>query len=186
MNDDENLDSYIQNNPEYQKQLVKYLFHCILSEGSKIIIFSILFLRWNRFEEFGAALIFLMILRVNGGGIHCKHYINCFLLSFVMILSSILLALNVFIPAPLMIAITSICAVFGYLLVPVTSSNRPAATIAVIKKSKRHTLFVMLGLIVLICGFPDILFFHIGFWTIILHILQLLIAKIIKGGVQNA
>ena len=50
MKDRSDLDSYIQNDTEYQKQLIKYLFQCILSEGSKILIFALLFLRWNLFK----------------------------------------------------------------------------------------------------------------------------------------
>ena len=78
MNHSENMNSHIHRDPEYQKQLAKYLFQCIFSEGSKILIFSILFFTWGLFPEFLTALILLILLRTNGGGIHCKHFIKLF------------------------------------------------------------------------------------------------------------
>lgn len=184
MNHSENMNSHIHRDPEYQKQLAKYLFQCIFSEGSKILIFSILFFTWGLFPEFLNALILLILLRTNGGGIHCKHYSSCFLLSFSMLFGNILLAHQLILPAPVMIALSLACMIPGYRMVPVPSANRPAVTRTVVLKSKRNTLLILLALSILICRFPDQLFIRIGFWAIILHITQLSIAVIIrkKGG----
>ncbi|MCI8894340.1 MAG: accessory gene regulator B family protein [Lachnospiraceae bacterium] len=184
MNHSENMNSHIHRDPEYQKQLAKYLFQCILSEGSKILIFSILFFTWGLFPEFLTALILLILLRTNGGGIHCKHYSSCFLLSFSMLFGNIQLAHQVILPAPVMIALSLACMVPGYRMVPVPSTNRPEPSRTVVLKSKRNTLLILLALSILICRFPDQLFIRIGFWAIMLHITQLFIAEMLrrKGG----
>ena len=175
-----NINPAIKNNVSYQKKLVKYFIQCIISEGSKIVMFSIFFWKWNRFSEFAVALFMLMLLRTNGGGIHCKHYISCLLLSFAMMFGTIVLAIEVFLPALLIKIIIGGCAIIGYVLVPITSENRPPASDAVIQKSKRNTMFIIGGYFILICIVSNNLYINIGFWTITLHICQLLLARVLK------
>ncbi len=165
---------------EYKKQLVKYFFQCILSEASKILLFSIIFIRLHLFKEFLFALVLLIFLRTNGGGLHFKHYCSCFIVSFFVLFGSIVLALKL--PfTNLTAGITLlICIILGYLYVPIVSSNRPPASEQLIKKSKRSTTLILSVYFLLICIVPINQYLSTGVWIIIIHICQLLLAKFLK------
>lgn len=168
----------------YQKKLREYYIKAFVSEVSKIIIFLIIFLVLDLVKEYFIALLALMLLRNHGGGLHFKHYISCLAVSFLFLFLSIQLALTCQ-PGHLIISFSIlICAALGYVLVPVTSSNRPPATEQQKKHSKRNTLLIILTFFILICVCPLNLYVYIGFWTTVLHILQLIIAHMVqqKGG----
>lgn len=180
---DTEMSDYLNNNLEYQKKLVKYLIQCILSEGSKIVIFAFIFYGLHLFKEYVTSLFLLILLRTNGGGIHFQHYTSCFAVSFLMLLGSILSAIYIHLAYPIMTIGTLLCLVTGYLLVPITSTNRPPASSAAIKRSKLCTSLIIFVSFLLICRFPETLYIKVIFWTILLHIIQLLAAKILaKGG----
>ena len=71
----------------YDIAMVKYVLTSIFYEFSKLIIFGIFFGFLGYFKSFLVSLILLLFLRINIGGIHCKHYITCFLLTFVVLFS---------------------------------------------------------------------------------------------------
>ena len=148
-----------------------------MSEFSKICIFLIIFIFLDLTTEYIFSLLYLMLLRNNGGGLHCKHYISCLLVSFTFIYVSIFLAIYITVPKPLTYISIVLCMLFGYYLVPITSNNRPAATPLQIKRCKQNTVSIIILFFILICLCPHSTYIYIGYWTIILHILQLLIAQ---------
>ncbi len=165
---------------ELERKMREYYIKCFVSEFSKICIFFIIFSFWGLMKEYLFALTYMMLLRGNGGGLHYKHYISCLLVSFTFLSGSILLAIY-FVPARAFIYISLLlCVISAYVMVPVTSCNRPSATQKQIKKSKRNTVIILSFLFILICICPNNRYIHIGYWTIILHILQLFIAHITK------
>lgn len=166
---------------EREKKLNEYYWKCFLSEFSKMCIFLVIFLFIDLTREYFFALLYLMVLRNNGGGLHCKHYISCLLVSFAFLYSSILLAIHVTPAKPFACISVLLCTLLGYLSVPITSSNRLPATPVQIAKCKRNTTIIMLLFFVLICLCHYNTYILIGYWTIILHILQLIIAHVIKG-----
>lgn len=168
---------------EYKKELQKYYLACLWMEGSKIILFLIIFGAMNLLKEFFMALLVLMLMRNHGGGIHCKHYISCFLVSFGVLLASILIPGYVQLPIWLTVLLLVLCAFAGYRLVPIVSDHRPEPSTEVILRSKRVTLVLILLYCPVICVCPENLYLNIGVWTIFIHILQLLLAKFRKGGV---
>lgn len=170
---------------EREQKLNEYYWKCFLSEFSKICIFLVIFILLDLTKEYFFALLYLMILRNNGGGLHCKHYTSCLLVSFTFLYSSIMLAMHITPSKPVACTSIFLCALLGYFLVPVTSSNRPAATPAQITKCKRNTVFIILLFFILICLCPYNTYILIGYWTIILHILQLCIAYITKEVNRN-
>ena len=178
MNSQQNSNVDNSSKLSYQKKLVKYLFLCIISEGSKILLFSLFFLLIGWFREFVVALLALMVLRTNGGGIHFNRYTGCLIFSFLVLLSSILLAFYLPVSMWIKIPTTLLCAPIGYFLVPIQSAKRPAATDSLIRKSKRHTLFFISLIFIVICIAPQNTYTQIIFWTLILHIAQLWAAKI--------
>lgn len=168
-------------NPAYEKKILKYLAQCFLSEGSKILIFSLLFLKLELFPEFLTALLLLMVLRMNGGGIHCKHYLSCFLLSLVVLAGSIFLAGNISVPTVFMQFAALAYVPAGALLVPAVSVHRPKPSKALIQRCKRNTVVILSMYFLLVCFAPINLYLQIGFWVISFHIVQLFAAKILKG-----
>lgn len=165
---------------EYKKQLIKYLFLCALSEGSKILLFTMIFLRFHLLNEFLFALILLILLRTNGGGLHFKHYTSCFVVSFLVFLGSILLGIEYPISNSISTIILLASIGLGYRCVPVTSDNRPPATAKLLHKSKRNTTVILITYMILVCMIPMNRYLSIGVWIIIIHICQLILAKKIK------
>lgn len=170
---------------EHERKLNEYYWKCFLSEFSKICIFLVMFILLGLTKEYFFALLYLMILRNSGGGLHCKHYTSCLLVSFTFLYSSIVLAMHIVPVKPVACASILLCALLGYFLVPVTSSNRPAATPTQITKSKRNTVIIILLFFILICFCPYNTYILIGYWTVILHIIQLIIAHITKEVTTN-
>lgn len=173
------MDSSIKNT-EYQKKLQEYYSKCLISEISKILIFLVIFSVLHLTKEYIAALFFLMLLRNNGGGLHYNHYISCLFVSFFFLFAAIFLALYVIPPQPIVYISTILCAISGYFLVPVTSKNRPPATPEQIKKSKRNTVIIIAVFFVLLFVMPNNTYIYIGYWTVLLHIFQLIIAHLVK------
>lgn len=165
---------------EYKKQLVKYLLQCIVSEGSKILLFSLISLRLHLFSEFAFAMVLLILLRTNGGGLHFKHYISCLIVSFLVMFGSIVLGITFPFSNLISGIILIISIVVGYKLVPVVSANHPPATEKLIQKSKRNTTLILIAYLILICIVPTNRYTNIGVWIIIIHICQLLLAKLPK------
>lgn len=164
----------------YKKQLVKYLFQCIASEGSKIILFSIIFFRFGLLKEFLVTLLLLILLRTNGGGLHFKHYISCFVVSFLVLSGSILFGIKFPFSNLTSVIILVACTILGYWGVPIVSSNRPPANEKLIKKSKRNTVLILFVYLILICIVPANQYTNIGVWIVVIHICQLLLAKILR------
>lgn len=164
----------------YKKQLQKYYWLCFVSEFSKIIIFFVIFLFLGLTKEYGIALLSLMLLRSNGGGLHFEHYISCLLVSFSFLCGSIFLAMFVTPPHLLVCIVTLLCVPAGYYFAPITSSNRPKATPEQIKRSKQHTAFLILLFFILCFLCPHNTYLYISFWTVVLHIAQLAIAYFTK------
>lgn len=165
---------------EYRKAMKKYYIECAIVEGSKIVIYLIIFAALHMLPEYLIALTALFLVRTSGGGLHCKHYCSCLVLSFLLLYGSIYLGLNVLIPNKYALILLIICAWFGYKLVPVVSANRPEPEPEGIIQSKNQTLIILLFFCILACIYPDNKYFNICIWTIYIHIIQLLIAKFLQ------
>lgn len=164
----------------YKKKLMKYYLQCLISEASKILLYAIFFLRFNLLSEYLFALLLLMFLRTNGGGLHFKHYATCFVVSFSVFSGSILLGIRFPFSATASILIVLVSIPLGYWGVPVVSANRPPASQRVVKKSKRNTVVILLAYLLLICIVPMNRYLSIGIWIITIHVVQLMLAKLIK------
>lgn len=165
---------------ERNTKLKEYYIKCFITEISKIIIFLLIFVYMGLTTEYLIALFFLMLLRSNGGGLHFNHYASCLVISFMFLYGSIYLAQHITPPTFSMYLSIIICAITGYHLVPITCKKRPKATTKQVQRCKNKTTVIIILFILLICFCPHNTYFFIGFWTIILHILQLIAAKLIE------
>ena len=66
----------------YEIRLVRYSLLAIFSELSKFLILFFIFSMLKRELAFVTAVIVLLILRSNMGGIHFKHYLSCLFFTF--------------------------------------------------------------------------------------------------------
>lgn len=165
---------------EYISRIKKYYIQCVISEGSKLFIFSILFNALALFQEYIITLIIMLILRTNGGGIHCRKYSSCFLLSFSMILGNIVLAQYYPTNSSIRLIVLLLCLPIAVALVPITSYSRPKLKNKVIKKSKLITFLFILFFLLYTYLIPPNTVQAIGFWSIIMHTCQLILANILK------
>ncbi|MCM1495741.1 MAG: accessory gene regulator B family protein [Bacteroides sp.] len=165
---------------EYEKKFIRYWGACLLSEGSKIIIFAIIFFSWNKLPEFGTALLFLFLFRSCTGGLHCKNYFSCLCLSFLILLSGILLGDALFLPKYLILFLTAALGLLSCLLTPILSTNRPPATPAIIRHARKRTLIISILLFIFLWIFSGNQYWNIGFWMFVMNALQLFTAYMIR------
>lgn len=174
---------------DYDIAKVKYVLACIFSESSKLIIFGILFGVLGYFHPFLFSLILLLFLRINIGGVHCKHYVSCLLLTFVILYCSIVFLPNLIsVPTMFIMFFSVICMIINYCIGPIASPFRPTPDSVLIKNCRNIGFFVIFTFIIFVSIFQKINFFtfyfQVGFWTIVIHTIQLIIAKILrKGGI---
>lgn len=162
---------------EYEKKLIKFYIQCLISEGSKILIYFFFFHALGLTLPYLAALAFLAIFRVSGGGLHFKNYITCLIVSFLFLGSAVFLRNCYPEPVFLRYAAIWIYTILCCILVPIQAPTRPDATSLLIQKSKRRTLCCCMLLLVLIIIFPSNPYINIGYWTLMIHTVQLMIAR---------
>lgn len=164
----------------YQKKMMIFFFKCIGSELSKTAIFFVIFFLIGLASEFWAALFFMMLYRTSSGGLHCKSYLSCLALSFLILFSGVML--GIYVPVGLLIIVpaTLIMAVIAYYLSPVQAPTRPPLEERLVKRAKKRTFISIMIFLVLALIFPKSVYIGIGFWLLVLHDVQLYIANIIR------
>lgn len=166
----------------YQIRTIEYFFRCVISEISKLAIMLLIYLIVGISGRLVWVLCFLLPIRCFTGGIHMKHYWSCFGLTFgIILLSSIILPgyVPLYFNLHSCILMLMVCLFIMLAIGPVPSSNRPFPKEAVIVKSKKFTFILMVAAMVVIAFYWNHAIAAIGFWTIMLQTLQLIIGKII-------
>ena len=168
----------------YQIAQIEYLLKTMFSELSKMIVIG--FLLHDRLTLYLFALCMMLYLRCSTGGLHFYTYLGCLASTFLYIWLAIALLPNILLPSCIQTFALLICMVVCYFVGPVTSKYRPQPS----PQRSRHCICVtcsgifLYALILYII--PASPFAAVGFWVIILHSLQLLVAKIRKkGGAKN-
>lgn len=172
---------------DYEMAIIKYSITAMLSEISKLIILGIVFTIIGKFDLFLASSALLVLLRINGGGYHCKHYITCLLLTGCVSGGAVIFLPQIYIPYNFIILIAlTICLFITYYIGPIPSPFRPTPEGQLIKQCNNKSFLIIFCFIILVSIFkansmirPYLI---VGFWTIILHTLQLIFAKILKKG----
>ena len=164
---------------ERQRILRKYYLECLICEVSKILIFLVIFILMDLTMEYLTALIALMLLRSQGGGLHLQRYMTCLAVSFAFLYTAILLALHVTPSVFFMLGTVGLAIPICRWLVPIPSASRPSATAEQILRSRNATTLLLLASFLPICLAPQTSWTGIIYWTILLHTLQLLLAKAI-------
>lgn len=162
------------------KAKLNYFFSCIIYEGSKILLFLLFFTLTHHLKGFLYSIIILLPLRIISGGLHFKHYTSCLAFSFgYFYLVNVPLSDNM--PAYGFTLVTlCICILINYYIGPVTSDSRPVLSAEDIKRGRLHIVIATVYDTILTALFYEKPLAPIGFWTIVLHSMQLIIAKLRK------
>lgn len=168
----------------YQIAQIEFLFKTVFSELSKMIIIGFLF--HDRLLLYLFALCMMLYLRCSTGGLHFYTYLGCLASTFLYIWLAIVLLPSIQLPSYVQTFALLICMMVCYFIGPVTSKYRPQPS----PQHSKHCINVTCGGIFLYALILYIIPANpltiVGFWIIILHSLQLLVAKICKkGGGKN-
>lgn len=174
------LENYIEQNlalEAREKALLTYYLSCFIYEGSKLILFFLFFFLLHRLDSFLYSLLLLLPLRIISGGLHFKHYTACLAFSFAYFLIVTFPLMTVQLPFGVSLILLITCAFTNFHIGPVTSDARPA-----LQTPERNRGKLMIFIVTCYETILTALFFHsplaaTGFWTIILHTLQLMIAN---------
>ena len=173
-------------NSKEQKFLV-FRVKCILYDISKLILFIAFFAGIHKLSSFIFAFLIFYPIRQISGGLHFKHYFSCLVFSFVYmylvvaVLSPLTLGLAVVVP------ILTVCTIVIYVIGPIRPPSRPALSKQEFAEHRKKAFSIVCYEAILIVLFFDSNLASAGYWTIILHTLQLVMAFIIrKGGERNA
>lgn len=165
---------------DYQIAQLEYLGKTFLSEFSKLLIMGFFFRK--QLSVYLFAVVVMVLLRTATGGIHCRKYISCFLVTF----SYLFLALTVLPVIPInkvfQLILLFLCMLCNYYIGPVTSQVHAALRNQLVKRVKIQAFLVIFFYLTLTYIIPENPYISAGFWIIILHTLQLAAARIIKKG----
>lgn len=170
---------------DYDIAKVKYVLASIFSEFSKLLLFGILFGILGYFYSFLVSIVLLLFLRINIGGLHCKHYMSCLFLTFIVLFCSIMFFPNLIsLSASYIILFSMICMIINYWIGPIASPFRPTPDSVLIKSCRNIGFLIIFSFILFVSIFQNFsflaLYIQVGFWTIVLHTIQLIIAKILR------
>lgn len=171
----------------YEMALIKYVLVSIASEFSKLLFLGVFYLYIGKFDLFVSSFALLLLLRFNGGGYHCKHYITCLLMTFTISLASIVLLQQIQIANYSIIIFTLIiCLIANYIIGPIASPFRPKPDSILLKNCKNNGFIVILFFIIFVSIFNTMQsiepYLIVGYWTVILHTFQMIFAKILQKG----
>ena len=164
----------------YQVAQIFFLFKTLASEISKMLIMGILFHKHLSLYVF--ALFIMVFLRSSMGGLHFYTYAGCLLTSIAYLWLAIYILPAITVAKYLQIIALILCILICNYIGPVISKYRPDVCKERFEQCKKFmTIFTFIYAIILYI-MPENRYLYVGFWVIILHSLQLIVAKIRKKG----
>lgn len=164
----------------YQIAQIIFLFKTLGSELSKIVIMGLLF--FNHISHYFFALFIMLFLRCTTGGLHFYTYLGCLLTSIFYLGMAIYVLPHFILPQYIQLLLLLLCILLCNYIGPITSKYRPKECESRFNKFKKIiTMFIFIYALILYI-IPENTYISVGFWVIILHSLQLLLAKIRKKG----
>lgn len=164
----------------YQIAQLVFLLKTLSSELSKMLIMAILF--QNHILLYIFALIIMLCLRCTTGGLHFYTYLSCLVASTIYLWLAVVLLPNFILSKTLRLASLFFSLLICYYYSPVPSKYRPEYPQSLITRC--HSIvcsFIFIYTLILYI-LPENQYLTVGFWVVILHSLQLLVAKIQKKG----
>ena len=164
----------------YQIAQLVFLLKTLSSEISKMLIMGILFYKYLTLYLF--ALIVMLCLRCTTGGVHFYTYLGCLAMSFLYLWLAIVLLPNFALPNTIQLFALLASLLICFCYSPAPSKYRPLYPSALIQKCRIIACSFIFIYTLILYIIPGNNYISVGFWVIILHSLQLLIAKIQKKG----
>lgn len=164
----------------YQIAQIFFLFKTMASEISKIVIMGILFHNDLTFYLF--ALFIMCALRSVMGGLHFYTYIKCLSTSILYMWLALYILPSFVLPRYGQIMALLLCILICNHIGPITSKYRPAECKKIFRKCTKLACTFIFTYTLFIYVIPENEYLLVGFWVIILHSLQLTVAKILKKG----
>lgn len=127
--------------PEETVQCMEYTLKALFNEWSKLAIYLLIFCCLRQAELFLLCYAVYVTVRLFAGGVHCRTYGRCFLVSF-LFLGGCVVGAHVFL-VPVLVAVLSCGVALG--LSPVTPSFRMIS-------SKKHCAWLRVGAAVIGVG----------------------------------
>lgn len=172
---------------DYQTAQLRYFFLTFFGELSKLVMLGFLFRK--NLSLFIWAVFILHLIRSSLGGIHCKTYWGCFLMSLAYLILAIEILPHLPVNKFLQMAALIACIMLSHHIGPVTSKLHPVLSERVCAKLKIKVSVVLFIYYILLYIMPENQYVTVGFWVIILSIMQLVVAKLtqtsklqLKGG----
>ena len=162
----------------YQIAQLAFLCKSFISEISKIIIMGIIF--YNHLSLYFFALLIMLVLRCSTGGIHFYTYIGCLTTSLIFLWSGIVWLPNITFPLNIKLLLILLCILICYYIGPICSKYRPPHSNKFIQKRKLIITFFIFLFSIALYIMPESSYLNVGVWIIILHSLQLIIAKFFR------
>lgn len=170
---------------DYQMAQLGFLFKTLASEFSKLIIIGLFFT--DTLPEYIFVTFALALLRLSTGGLHCHKYISCLCVSFLYVFLCIRVLPLLYIPKLFQMVILFICLLTNYYVGPVTSEIHMPLSKDRANKVKLQAFVIIFFFLVATYIIPENPLITACFWVVVLHTIQLLIAKIRKKGeTENA
>lgn len=168
---------------EREKRLLQFSFLGILYDLSKFIMFFVFFACIHQIPAFLFNVFILILLRTNQGGLHLKHYISCFVFSFLYLF----LAICIF-PSVISVSLTvGLCILFICMLINYMAGPQKNKKIysdlkdpEKVKKSKINSFIICLMYMILFFIFSNTILMQQGLWIIVFHTIQIVITILKK------
>ena len=177
------IKAYIKDKYElsnYQMAQLVFVFKTVSSELSKTLIMGIVF--HNHLKLYAFLLFIMCFIRTFSGGLHFSTYYRCLAASTLYIGSIIFVFSKIVLPLYIQLLLLVTCIIGCYITGPVLSKYRTDFPKKQLYFSRNITcLFIFIYTIILYI-IPEKSYFTVGTWMIILHSLQLIVAKIVKKG----
>lgn len=165
---------------DYQIAQLGFLAKTFASEFSKLLIMGIIFR--NQLGIYAFAVSLMLFLRTATGGLHCRKYISCFMVSFSYMFLAITVMPHIPVNKVFQIILLFICMLCNYYIGPVTSAVHAPLGDGLVKRVKIQAFLVIFFYLTITYIIPETPYITVGFWVIILHTLQLIAARILKKG----
>lgn len=163
---------------DFQIAQLNYTWKSLASEFSKLILMGILF--HNILGVYAFAVMIMMLLRSSTGGLHCRTYISCFLVSFTYMFLALAVLPAIPVNKLVQMILLFVCILCNYYIGPVTSAVHRPLSEKIIHRVRGQAFLIIFFYLVLTYITPENPYITAGFWVIILHTTQLIAAKLLK------
>ncbi len=163
---------------DYEIAQLDFFFKSLFSEFTKLAIMAVLF--HGQFLRFIFVIFLMTCLRLTTGGIHCKHYLTCLFTSVFYVFTVLELSNRISPPFFIQIITLLFCTFLIYKIGPISSEVHLTLEPVAVRKVRNSCIFLLIAYIVLTVLVPRHSCFILGFWVIVTHTVQLLIAYLRK------